>query len=176
MRIKGNSTYTKVSNPLTLIAIFAGVSESVGLAVLPFLEKLPAYYQGVLVWFLTLFPTFIVILFFTTLNFNRRALYAPSDFDDETLFALLSGLDPTHVKPHRYVAGSHDSTTILKAFWKPDGKTVSRENDIALRSWLQEKGRTGTRLTVFIHSQDSEFQQLRERFIAEHNLRAGGSP
>ncbi len=171
MPAKNNIAYTRVSNPLTLIALFSGVSESVGLGVLPFLEAVPAYFQGVLIWFLALFPTLIVVLFFTTLNFNRKSLYAPSDFDDETLFALLSGVDPEVVKPHQYeVAGNHDSTTILKSFWKPDGVTVSKENELALRSWLRENKRAGTRLTVFIHSQDEEFQKLREKFITEHNL------
>lgn len=170
MSEKGNNGYARVSNPLTLIAIFAGVSESVGLGVLPFLDKLPAEYQGVLVWFLALFPSFIVVLFFATLNFNRQALYAPSDFGDETLFALLSGLDPRDFKPHQFVAGSQDSTTILKAFWKPDGKNVSEVNDTLLRKWLRDNGSKRTRVTVFIHSQDLEFQQLRDKFIREQNL------
>ena len=52
-----------VGNPLTLIAIFAGLSEAVSAAALPFLE---AAAQDRLVWFVTLFPCGLVVLFFVT--------------------------------------------------------------------------------------------------------------
>ncbi|UJP04934.1 MAG: hypothetical protein LZF61_08760 [Nitrosomonas sp.] len=53
----------QVKNPLTLIAIFAGLAEVIATA-------------G----------------FFLTLNFNHRVLYAPGDFKDERhFFAKLSG-------------------------------------------------------------------------------------
>ena len=53
-----------VSNPLTLMAIFAGLSESVGAAVLPLAD---AAAQEKLVWFVILFPTVLMALFFVTL-------------------------------------------------------------------------------------------------------------
>ncbi|MFA6980970.1 MAG: hypothetical protein WC209_16720 [Ignavibacteriaceae bacterium] len=72
-----------IKNPLTIIAIFAGLAETSGTAVLPFVEK---SIQGTFVWFLIIFPLFLVMLFFLTLNFNHRVLYAPSDFTDEENF------------------------------------------------------------------------------------------
>ena len=75
-----------VKNPLTIIAIFAGLAEVSGTAVLPFLAPEP---QRVYVWFLMVFPTLLVALFFLTLNLNHRVLYAPSDFQDETHFVNL---------------------------------------------------------------------------------------
>lgn len=72
-----------VKNPLTVIAIFAGTAEISGTAVLPLLE---ATSQSVYIWFLMLFPFTLIGLFFITLNWNHKVLYAPSDFKDEDHF------------------------------------------------------------------------------------------
>jgi hypothetical protein len=77
-----------VKNPLTIIAIFAGLAEVSGTAVLPILSPEP---QQIYVWFLMLFPCLLIILFFATLNFNHKVLYAPSDFTDESHFMDLFG-------------------------------------------------------------------------------------
>lgn len=74
-------TITTVKNPLTVIAIFAGLAEVAGTVVLPFVAVTN---QLVYIWFLMLFPTLLVIFFFLTLNYNSRVLYAPSDFRDES--------------------------------------------------------------------------------------------
>ena len=71
---------TAVKNPLSVIAIFAGLAEVAGTVVLPFVADAN---QITYIWFLMLFPTLLVLLFFLTLNFNPKVLYAPSDFRDE---------------------------------------------------------------------------------------------
>ncbi len=75
-----------VKNPLTVIAIFAGLAEVSGTVVLPFLEKDT---QQTYVWFLMAFPCLLVLLFFITLLAKHYVLYAPSDFRDDKLFADL---------------------------------------------------------------------------------------
>jgi len=72
-----------IKNPLTVIAIFAAIAEISGTTVLPFIE--PGN-QGLYVWFLMLFPVFLVGIFFLTLNFNHKVLYAPSDYKNEDNF------------------------------------------------------------------------------------------
>lgn len=72
-----------VSNPLTIIAIFAGIIEASSLAALPFLE---GHSQDIYTWFLVGFPPFLTLLFFMTLNFNHKTLYSPSDFNDQQDF------------------------------------------------------------------------------------------
>lgn len=62
-------------SPLALIAIFAGTIEASALASLPMLESAE---KQIYVWFLVGFPPFLTLLFFITLNFNHRALFAPS--------------------------------------------------------------------------------------------------
>ncbi|AUQ65189.1 hypothetical protein [Phaeobacter inhibens] len=78
--MKSTST---VKNPLTIIAIFAGLTEVGGTVVLPLLAPDA---QSVYIWFLMIFPIFLVLLFFGTLNFNREVLYAPSDWSNEDNF------------------------------------------------------------------------------------------
>ena len=72
-----------IKNPLTIIAIFAAIAEISGTIVLPFIAESN---QGTYVWFLMIFPLLLVVLFFLTLNFNHRVLYAPSDYKDEKNF------------------------------------------------------------------------------------------
>lgn len=72
-----------ISNPLTIIAIFAALAEVAGASTL---FALGADLQGIFIWFVMGFPSMLVCLFFLTLNFNPRVLYAPSDFRDEGNF------------------------------------------------------------------------------------------
>lgn len=82
-----------IKNPLTVIAIFAGIAEVSGSAVLPFISEAN---QQTYIWFLMLFPFALILLFFITLNWNYKVLYAPSDFENEDNFLnLLHKRDPS---------------------------------------------------------------------------------
>lgn len=80
---------TKINNPLTIIAIFAGLAEVAGTIALGFLN---GETQQIFIWFVMLFPAVLVALFFLTLNFNAKVLYAPSDFKDEKNFLNMLGV------------------------------------------------------------------------------------
>jgi hypothetical protein len=75
--------FRAVSNPLTIIALFAGLAEIAGTVALATVNK---ELQPIFVWFVMGFPVLLVVLFFATLNFNPKVLYAPSDFRDEENF------------------------------------------------------------------------------------------
>lgn len=81
-----------VKNPLTIIAIFAGISEVCGSVVLPFIQH---ENQLIFIYFLISFPTLLVFLFFLTLNFNNKVLYSPSDYRDEKNFVSITKFDPS---------------------------------------------------------------------------------
>jgi hypothetical protein len=76
-----------VSNPLTIIAIFAALAEVAGTVAIATVDK---SLQGIFIWFVMGFPVLLVTAFFLTLNFNSRVLYAPSDFKKEELFLELT--------------------------------------------------------------------------------------
>ncbi|HFQ5129953.1 hypothetical protein CGK17_23020 [Vibrio parahaemolyticus] len=80
----------KVSNPLTIIAIFAGVAEAMAAVAL---VNLPLEIQHIFVYFVIAFPVLIVILFFTVLIFKNTALYAPSDFEDQVHYLEIHNLN-----------------------------------------------------------------------------------
>jgi hypothetical protein len=77
-----------IKNPLTIIAIFAASAEISGTVILPFISE---ENQSTYIWFLMTFPLLLVILFFLTLNFNHKVLYAPSDFKNEENFFKFFG-------------------------------------------------------------------------------------
>lgn len=73
----------KIANPMTIIAIFAALSETSAAVSLPFLDEDD---REVYIWFLISFPFYLLFLFFITLNFNYKSLYAPSDFQKSKQF------------------------------------------------------------------------------------------
>ncbi|ADG11000.1 MarR family transcriptional regulator [Caulobacter segnis] len=72
-----------ISNPLTIIAIFAALAEVAGAVTLPLVAQ-PI--QATYIWFVMGFPVVLVLAFFITLNFNSTVLYAPSDYRNEDNF------------------------------------------------------------------------------------------
>lgn len=93
-----------VTNPLTIIAIFAGIIEASSLASLPFLE---GHSQDIYTWFLVGFPPFLTLLFFITLNFNHKTLYSPSDFNDQQDF-----LNATHTATPEPAGAAHPAPPV----------------------------------------------------------------
>lgn len=141
----------KVSNPLTLIGMFAGISEVAATGVLPLLT---GHVQDVFVWFVMLFPVFLVGLFFLTLNFNNKVIYAPSDFQDERHFMETITSDS--------YSQSTDSEK-LRQFWKPDG-AVNDANERRLVDWMR-----GRDLQVSVASfvYGSEYEDQRRMAVSD---------
>lgn len=86
-----NKPLKTIANPMTLIAIFATLSETSAAISLPFLDDQERKYY---LWFLISFPFYLLLLFFVTLNFNHRSLYSPSDFRKNKHFVKTMD-DPT---------------------------------------------------------------------------------
>lgn len=82
------NNFGTIKNPLTIIAIFAGIVEVSSTTVLPFIA---IDVQKVYIWFLIGFPTLLVLSFFLTLNFNNTVLYAPSDYKEDESFLKSNG-------------------------------------------------------------------------------------
>jgi len=116
----------QIHNPLTIIAIFAGIAEISGSVVLPFIN---AANQQIFVFFLIGFPLVLVLLFFITLNFNHRVLYSPSDFSNEQHFVNLITA--------RFSQAESDLTSTLEEKIGDLGATV--ENDISNKISILER-------------------------------------
>lgn len=152
-----------VSNPLTLIAIFAGLAEVAGTAVLP---VVPAAIQTILVWYVIGFPILLVLLFFLTLNFNNRVLYAPSDYQDEGLFVatLRGGYVPEGALAD---AAQDDPEQLLRDFWRPGGRP-DETNERRLKEWMQGQGIDPDSIAFFL--MNSAFRSTREKAVRDLGL------
>lgn len=64
----------RLMNPISVIALFAALSEASAATVLPYLDSDS---RQIYIWFLIVFPSTLVVMFFLTLNFNAKVLYAP---------------------------------------------------------------------------------------------------
>jgi hypothetical protein len=71
------------NHPLTIIAIFAALTEVACTVALAIVDK---DIQHIFAWFIMLFSILLVVMFFVTLNFNAKVLYALSGFKDEENF------------------------------------------------------------------------------------------
>jgi hypothetical protein len=86
--------FKKITNPLTIIAIFAGIAEVMGTIALPFVSDTN---QSIFIWFLIVFPTLLVCLFFLTLNFNHKVLYSPSDYREDSSFLAAANIKNSEI-------------------------------------------------------------------------------
>ena len=115
-----------IRNPLTVIGIFAALAE---IAPTTALKLVAPDSQGVFIWFVMLFPVFLVGCFFLTRNFNPKVLYAPSDFRREENFLNI-------------LAGSHQLTANLESV---DTRLAHHGHEIsqalAAIDWKQEADR-----------------------------------
>ena len=116
-----------IRNPLTVIAIFAGLAETGGTAVLPFLAQET---QIQYIWFLMLFPVFLVLMFFATLWLKHHVLYAPSDFKDENIFARSLKPAPDELIREKLVSDVSitDETIKLKSLEVASVKRITNKN------------------------------------------------
>lgn len=110
-----------VKNPLSVIAIFAGIAEISGTAILPFISS---ENQSTYIWFLMSFPFALIIFFFATLNWNHKALYAPSDYNSDESF----------LESIRASAAARPEVSALEG-------TIENSIDAALKSVLSENER-----------------------------------
>ena len=87
-----------INNPLTIIAMFAGIAEISSTCALVFVNS---ELQYIFIWFVLGFPILLVLLFFIVLIFKPRVLYAPSDFKDENNFFITMGIKNTSFKSQK---------------------------------------------------------------------------
>lgn len=116
-----------IRNPLTLIAVFAGLAEIAATGTLPVLKS-PV--QMIFVWYVMLFPALLVVVFFLTLNLNHVVLYAPGDFKDERLFFETLSAAYTEIS---------QETETLRNYWKPGG-TVNKTNRAKIDECMTKAG------------------------------------
>lgn len=116
----------KISNPLTIIAVFAALAEINATVVLGLLDK---SMQSIFIWFIMIFPIILVLCFFGTLIFKNKVMYSPSDFKDDksfldTLNNNYGNIDKSETKYH-----SDRFSNLFMDFEKKTIEKISKQLD-----------------------------------------------
>ncbi len=157
--------FKQVGNPLTLIAVFASLAEVAATAALPALD---GAVQAQFVWFVMLFPVLLVVLFFLTLNWNHRVLYAPGDYEDETNFLrALFGDEGAGGAAIEDYGSEADVQAKLREFWKPGG-TIDPAKEEALLDWLAANALPDLPITSFLYG--ANYASARQQAVGALNL------
>jgi hypothetical protein len=145
-----------ISNPLTIIAIFAALAEINATVSIGLVDK---ELQQTFIWFVILFPTLLIILFFLTLNFNTKVMYAPSDYKTDESFQKMFLIDP---KPDKEI--NFDKDIIKKTIQELGIKTEPKEQSIKVSDDVQFL--FGVRYSI-----EKELRRITIKFIEEDRPR-----
>ncbi|AWB44877.1 hypothetical protein DCC85_12040 [Paenibacillus sp. CAA11] len=167
----------KVSNPLTIIAIFAGIAE---VAATVALGLIAAEVQRVFIWFVMLFPILLVLSFFVTLWYRPQALYAPSDYRDEDNFMknmnkandivenTVQQIKEFEIEPemkNKVISNLYEVKEVVNNFNKSNNRLISLLKTIEQHAGIsREEILTETSLTV------SEVDQLLSMLINQQAI------
>lgn len=154
-----NKPKKKIINPMTVIAIFAAISETSAAVSLPFLDNKE---RELYVWFLISFPFYLLFLFFATLNFNYRSLYAPSDFGKGKHFIKVMdnadrGQRPDNLKDPPTRIGIQTSLSALQHVCLTE---PLKNLHIIDARWLNRNMEFGTWIEKNLHPQGSTSQVI----------------
>ncbi len=125
-----------VRNPLTVIAIFAGISE---VAMTVTLTCLPESSQKLFIWFVMLFPVLLVAAFFYVLYKKPASLFSPSDYkEDETYLSSIAD-EKSLQEFDRRLQRVEEVNQTLQTYLENVVKEVSPEGSEAIISKQQER-------------------------------------
>ena len=145
-----------ISNPLTIIAIFAALAEINATVSIGLVDK---DLQKTFIWFVILFPTLLIVLFFVTLNFNTKVIYAPSDYKTDESFQKMFLAEP---KPDKEINFDKDiiRKTIAELGIKnqPEGPNLNISDDVQFLF--------GVRYNI-----EKELRRLSAKFLDESRAR-----
>jgi len=157
-----------IKNPLTIIAIFAAIAEISGTIVLPFIASAN---QFIYVWFLIIFPNLLIVLFFLTLNFNHKVLYAPSDYQNEDNFLRSLPRASLAEQVHKIEAEIAEEETAIQSLPIPEKNTplaTSTNAPSTTNRSFSSRGpeRRSTRESYML-AEELIFRKLRKEFSSE---------
>ena len=137
-----------IKNPLTLIAIFAGLSDVAMTSVLPFLQS---ENESIFMWFVMFYTSLLAGIFFYILIWKREALYAPSDFkDDATWLEVYRNEEHKILAKYpveRAIVSPSESTNVSNQIEKQD---TMEQNDFY--GFLKSLGLTHDNIKLIISS------------------------
>ncbi len=150
-----------VKNPLTVIAIFAGIAEVSGTVVLPFVSESN---QNIFIYFLMGFPTILVLLFFVVLIFKNKALYAPSDYKDEENYFRVTKYDSSKQEQVVVKVANENQAQLLYEQYTQLNESISNKIKV-LESKISKSDKLTTSLDKGIYDYQISNLRLVDTFI-----------
>lgn len=138
-----------VSNPLSLIAIFASLAESIALGILPFANHLTDNQIWAIIIFAVTFPTLMAGIFWWVLIFRHEHLFSPEEHGKDNYSENVLKLDNTR-----------DSKQLLalREAAENDGKLT--DFDAIIRSFLdQNYAYQGDVMTFIINPSNADLHK-----------------
>ena len=103
----------KIKNPLTMVSVFAAISEmSMAYVITGLSDKL----QEIFIWFVMGFPTVLVLIFFFILYRKPAVFFSPGDYKKEELYVSSIGIAGVDSSVDLRIAKLEDTVTSLGDF------------------------------------------------------------
>ena len=158
----------KVKNPLTMVSVFAAISE---VAMAYVITKLSDKLQEIFIWFVMGFPTVLVFIFFFILYRKPAVFFSPGDYRKEELYVSSIGLGRSDESTDLRIRKLEDTVSILEDFLEkaklgPDEQIEFAE---ARKSIQKQQAMEANPLYSFITRDLRVDHVLAQRLIAEAN-------
>lgn len=153
----------KVKNPLSMVALFAAISE---VAMAFVITKLPDKLQEIFIWFVMGFPTILVFIFFFILYRKPAVFFSPGDYKKEELYVSSIGLSKADDVVDQRVRKLEETLTSLQGLFEKGklGSTAQAEYSEVQKTIQRQQQLEANPLYAFItrelRIEHSKAQQL----------------
>lgn len=107
------NSVAKVKNPLTMVSVFAAISE---VAMAYVITTLSDKLQEIFIWFVMGFPTVLVFIFFFILYRKPAVFFSPGDYRKEELYVSSIGLGKSDDSAELRIRKLEETVTTLEDF------------------------------------------------------------
>lgn len=132
------NSFAKVQNPLTMVSIFAAISE---VAMAYVITKLSDNLQQIFIWFVMGFPTVLVIIFFFILYKKPAVFFSPGDYQKEELYVSSIGIGKIDNISEQRIKGLEDTLNTVVDYIdkKTDTKKTAEAPNLDIRESIQRQ-------------------------------------
>lgn len=132
------NSFAKVQNPLTMVSIFAAISE---VAMAYVITKLSDNLQQIFIWFVMAFPSVLVIIFFFILYKKPAVFFSPGDYQKEELYVSSIGIGKIdNISEQRFKSLEDTLNTVVDHIdKKTDSKKTAEAPKLDIRESIQRQ-------------------------------------
>ncbi|AMK78117.1 MULTISPECIES: hypothetical protein [Methylomonas] len=100
---------------------------------------------------------------------NKKVIFSEDDQERQMMRHVISIAFPKEVGDGLLVKVEKiKSGSLIRRYWKPDGKNIDEANANKLKDWLKNNGRSDDSITLFLHAENLD--DVRAKAVKELNL------